>query len=89
MNEKLHEIAAIAAVRSQTDSYHVSYPCLVNTVPKKAGQELILNWKPTKPGKDGKDDKKVPRENAFDQIAHADRKLRKAKTKATGSTAVG
>ena len=86
LNEKLPKTARVLP---QTDTYHVSYPCLVNTVPMKAGQELILTWKPTKPGKDGKDDKTVPRKNAFDQIAHADRKLRKAKTRATSSTAVG
>ena len=86
LNEKLH---MTAAVLPQTDTYHVSYPCLVNTVPIQAGQELILPWKPTKPGKDGKDDKTVPRKKAFGQITHADRKLRKAKTRATSSTAVG
>ena len=78
-------LRAKAKVMPQTDTYHVSYPCLVNTEPILAGQELILNWKPTKPDKD---DKGVPRKNAFDQIAQADRKQRTAKTKATGSTVV-
>ena len=49
-----------------------------------AGQELILNWKATKPDKDDK----VVRKNAFDQIAYADKKGRKAKAKATASNAV-
>ena len=57
----------------------------MNTEPILAGQELISNWKPKKLEKDYKD---VPRKNAFDQIAQADRKQRKAKTKATGSTVV-
>ena len=74
----------MTAVIPQTDTYHMSYPCLVNTVPIMAGQELILSWKATKPGKDDKD----VRKNAFDQIANADRKGRKAKAKATASYAV-
>ena len=74
-----------AAVLPQTDTYHVSYPCLVNTEPILAGQEIILNWTPKKPDKEEKD---VPRKNAFDQIAQADRKQRKARTKATGPTVV-
>ena len=86
MNGKLHQTAAKLP---QMDTYHVSYPCLVNTVPMKAGKELILNWNTTRPGKNDKEDKKVLRKNAFDQIAQADRQNRKAKTKATGSTAVG
>ena len=50
-----------------------------------AGKEIILNWTPKKPPKDEKD---VPRKNAFDQIAQKDRRQRKARTKATGSTVV-
>ena len=80
MNAKLK----MTAVLPQTDTYYMSYPCLVNTEPIMAGQELILNWKVTKPDKD---DKQV-RKNAFDQIASADRKGRKAKAKATASYAV-
>ena len=73
-----------AAVVPQTDTYHVSYPCLVNTEPILAGQELILNWKATKPDKLDE----VVRKNAFDQIASADKKGRKAKANATASNAV-
>ena len=53
----------------------------MNTVPILAGQELVLDWKPALPV--GKDDKVQPDKNAFDQIAQADKKLRKAKAKAT------
>ena len=74
-----------AAVLPATDTYHVSYPCLVNTERILAGKEIILNWTPKTPPKDEKD---VPRKNAFDQIAQADRRQRKAMTKATGSTVV-
>ena len=78
-------VKAKAEAKPQTDTYHVSYPCLVNNVPIKAGQEIILKFTPKKPDVDEKD---VPRKNAFDQIAQADRKQRKAKAKATGSTVV-
>jgi hypothetical protein len=84
VNAKLKMIA----VFPQTDTYYMSYPCLVNTQPILAGHELILNWKATKPDKNGTDDKDAPRKNAFDQIAHADKKVRKAKAKATASKAV-
>ena len=77
LNEKLQKKVVVP----QTDTYWVSYPCLVNTVPILAGQELVLDWKPALPV--GKDDKVQPDKNAFDQIAQADKKLRKAKAKAT------
>ena len=74
----------MTAVLPQTDTYYMTYPCLVNTQPIMAGQELILNWKATKPDKVDK----VVRKNAFDQIASEDKKGRKAKAKATASNAV-
>ena len=39
-------VKAKAKVLSQTYTFTVSYPCLVNTVPMLAGKEAILNWKP-------------------------------------------
>ena len=72
------------AVIPQTDTYQMSYPCLVNTVPIMAGQELILSWKVTKPDKDNKD----VRKNAFDQIAYAGKKGRKAKAILSGGGVV-
>ena len=74
-----------AEVLPATDTYHVSYPCLVNTERIRAGKEIILNWNVTKPPKEQKD---VPRKNAFDQIAQKDKRQRKARPQATGSTVV-
>ena len=78
-------VKAKAEAKPQTDTYHVSYPCLVNTVPIKAGREIILKFTPKKLAVDAKD---VPRKNAFDQIAQKDKKQRKARPQATGSTVV-
>ena len=71
-----------AAVLPATDIYHVSYPCLVNTERILAGKEIILNWTPKKPPKDEKD---VPRKNAFDQIAQQDKRQIRAMAKGAGA----
>ena len=60
LSEKLREIGASTKVLPQTENYHVYYPCLVNTVPIKAGQELTLIWTQTKPK-----EKEVKRKKRF------------------------
>ena len=75
-------VKANAKVIPATYTSSVSLPCLVNTVPIMAGEEVILKWK-AKPAQKRKDDQ--PEKTAFDQIARQEKKRVRGNAKAQGN----
>ena len=58
--------AKVEGLTPVTDTYSVSFPCLVNTVPIASGTEVILSWKAEKLEKKESNRKTVV--SVFDQI---------------------
>ena len=75
-------VKANAKVTPATYTSSVSLPCLVNTVPIMAGEEVILKWK-AKPAQKRKDDQ--PEKTAFDQIARQEKKRVRGNANAQGN----
>ena len=72
--------SAVAALAPFTNTFSVSLPCIVNMQKIKAGDEVILKWKPPPE----KRPCPAPTTNAFDQIAKTFKKQRMAKAKGMG-----
>ena len=67
--------SAVAALAPATDTFTVTLPCIVNMQPIVARGEVILKWKPPPE----KRTNPATETNAFDQIAHNDKRRKRVK----------
>ena len=68
-----------ASVKSVMEVVQIGYPCLVNTVDVGADEELILEWSQLAVKKAAPKSEK--KKNAYDQLAEAAAKAKRAKQK--------
>ena len=69
--------SAVAELAPSTETFSVSVPCIVNTRPIEAGDEVVLTWRL----RQRKEKRKIEEENAYDQLVRRVRTQARPKAK--------